>query len=665
MVAPVVVDLDLEDTSVYRTETVRLWINATDEYDAPDGLTVLVEHQLEGETAWRTSMLGSLSFIDGLWWRDVTPDRYQTPGVYSFRVNVTDSDREASGYVEFPSTLEVLPNLLGAPRLLVATAGAASVELEWRSPLDMGDLPVVGYRVLRGTSEGDLSVIDTVDQFAEGYTDTGLVNGVTYYYAIVAFNDLGDSPWSDVLNATPIDVPGPPQSLTVESGDGTMTLTWEPPLLDGGTPVLGYHILRGDAADSLIEIADIGDVGEFTDEGLTNGVTYYYAVLAHNDVGPGPRTEPVAATPLGLPGAPDGLTSEVGTLGITLRWQAPGDTGGGDIIGFIIYRGLADDALEVEESVSGSTTQFLDDDVTAGTTYYYAIAAETAAGEGPMSTVVEVAALGHPGVPKEFSAEAGDGKVILEWLSPDSDGGSPITGYVILRGASPSSLEDLAELSDILSYVDTTAVNGETYHYAVIALNALGRGTATDAVEATPFEPTYVPGKVTALNIEVKGTKAVLVWATPADDGGSPITGYVILRGETRDTMVEIDQVGLVLTYTDEGLERGTTYYYSVRAVNDVGQGDAFDPQTVKVEKKDSDDGGFPIAILIAVAAIIVIAVVAMFMRPGRKDGDEQEAPREDPKEDPEEVPEEEGSDEEGSDEGEPEREIVIEHREV
>ncbi len=665
MEAPVVVDLGLEETTVLRTETIRLWINATDEYDAPDGLTVLVEHQLDGETTWKTSMLGSLSFSDGLWWRDVTPDRYQTPGVYSFRVNVTDSDREASGYVDFPSSLEVLPNLLGAPRLLLATASAASVELEWRSPLDMGDLPVVGYRVLRGTSEGDLSVIDTVDQFAEGYTDTGLVNGLTYYYAIVAYNDLGDSPWSDVLNATPIDVPGPPQGLTVESGDGTVSLTWEPPLLDGGTPLLGYRILRGDAADSLIEIADIGDEGAFTDEALTNGVTYYYSVLAYNNVGAGPRTEPVAATPLGLPGAPDGVTSEVGTLGITLRWQAPGDTGEGDIIGFIIYRGLADDALEVEESLSGSTTQFLDDDVTAGTTYYYAIAAETAAGEGPMSSVVEVAALGHPGMPKDLSAEAGDGKVTLEWLAPDSDGGSPITGYVVLRGASPSSLEDLAELSDVLSYVDTTAVNGETYHYAVIAVNALGRSIATDAVEATPFEPTYVPGKVTAFAAEVKGTKAVLAWAAPADDGGSPITGYVILRGETRDTMVEIDRVGVVLTYTDEDLERGRTYYYSVRAVNDVGQGDAFDPQSVKVEKEEGDDGGFPIAILIAVAAIIVIVVATRFMRPGRKDEGEQEALQEDLQGDREEVPEEEGSDGEGSDEEGPREEIVIEHREV
>ena len=225
-------------------------------------------------------------------------------------------------------------------------------------------------------------------------------------------------------------------------------------------------------------------------------------------------------------------------------------------------------------------------------------------------------------------------------------------------------LEDLAELSIVLSYVDTTAVNGETYHYAVIAVNALGRGLASDTVEATPFVPTSVPGKVTAFTADIKGAKGILAWAAPNDDGGSPITGYVILRGENRDTMVEIDQVGVGLSYTDEGLDRGKTYYYSVRAVNDVGQGDAFDPQTVKVEKEESSDGGIPIAILIAVAAIIVIVLAAMFLRPGRKDEVEREAPQEDTPEDREEI-QEEVQEEEGPDEDEPEVEIVIEHIEI
>ena len=115
-------------------------------------------------------------------------------------------------------------------------------------------------------------------------------NGLTYYYSIVAFNDLGDSPWSDILNATPVDVPGMAQNLVAEAGDGTVTLTWYPPLQDGGVPILGYHVLRGESPDSLVEIADIGSEGSYTDEALVNGMVYYYSVLAYNNVGPGPRT---------------------------------------------------------------------------------------------------------------------------------------------------------------------------------------------------------------------------------------------------------------------------------------------------------------------------------------------------------------------------------------
>lgn len=662
MMAPIVVDLDLVNNTVLRTETISLWVNASDEYDYPEDLVVLIEHQLEGDTLWKTTMLGSLTFVDGIWWRDVSPDRFEALGEYHFRVNVTDTDRESSGYIDFPQTLEVLPNLPTEPRLIEATAGDGVISLEWRAPLETGDMPLSGYMVYRGLSEDELTSYQILDAFTFDLDDEIVVNGMTYYYAVQALSEAGDGPLSAVVNAIPLGRPGVPISFEVEAGNGQVVLSWEAPVIDGGTPVLGYNVFRG-LEPGLLDWLSGVDVNTLTDSDVENGVTYHYMVTARNIVGEGLPSEVLSATPIGLPSAPGDLAASSGLREVQLTWLVPDNTGGGDLVKYIIYRGDDPDDLEILIEVGVGSTTYYDPDVTAGSTFHYRISAVSAAGEGVMSLSVSATPYGPPGPPLDLVVIEGDRKVTLTWATPLDDGAAIITGYVVSRGLTSGNLEEIATLGLVLEYVDSSADNGVTYYYSVAATNEAGVGTGTDVVEATPVEPAVVPGKVLLLNVEAKGTKAVLAWATPNDDGGSPVTGYVILRGETRDTMVEIDQVGVVLSYTDVGLDHGKTYYYSVRAVNDVGQGAAIDPQTVKVEKEESDGDGIPIAILIAVAATVVIAAVAMFMRPGRKGDGEQEAPPEDLPEDREVVPEE--APDEGSEEEEPRPEIVIEHIEV
>jgi hypothetical protein len=83
-----------------------------------------------------------------------------------------------------------------------------------------------------------------------------------------------------------------------------------------------------------------------------------------------------------------------------------------------------------------------------------------------------------------------------------------------------------------------------------------------------------------------------------------------VLRGLSPDDLEEIAELGVVLMYTDEGLPRGKTYYYSVAALNDVGQGEPFDPYEVKVKKKKSESPGFPATlVLLAIASISLVAL--------------------------------------------------------
>ena len=161
--------------------------------------------------------------------------------------------------------------------------------------------------------------------------------------------------------------------------------------------------------------------------------------------------------------------------------------------------------------------------------------------------------------------------------------------------------------------------NGETYVYKVRARNVVGEGEASSEVEATPFEPVNVPGQVPSLNAVAKKTRVTVTWTAPVDDGGSPLTGYIIFRGESIETLEEIGQVDLVTSYVDEDVKAGRTYYYTVKAVNAVGPGPWVNAISVKVPKAEVDDDGPSWLWFFGIALVLVAIVIGRFVGPRLK----------------------------------------------
>ena len=170
----------------------------------------------------------------------------------------------------------------------------------------------------------------------------------------------------------------------------------------------------------------------------------------------------------------------------------------------------------------------------------------------------------------EATATAGVNKVTLEWNPTASL--SPLTGYAVYRGTTPGgqSGTPIGEVGpSATSFTDTSAIGGTTYYYKVGAKSLAGETTSPE-VSATPQAPT-APA---APNLSaVGGNESVqLSWTVPAD-GGSPITGYQILRGitpggESPHAMVGPGATSHVDTNT---IVDGTPYYYKVAAVNAIG----------------------------------------------------------------------------------------------
>ncbi|MBU0497299.1 MAG: fibronectin type III domain-containing protein [Candidatus Thermoplasmatota archaeon] len=90
-----------------------------------------------------------------------------------------------------------------------------------------------------------------------------------------------------------------------------------------------------------------------------------------------------------------------------------------------------------------------------------------------------------PGIPIGFNTTGRDGMVTLAWSEPEDDGGSDITGYRIYRGIMEDGLGIVEDVTD-MTYTDTGLQNGQTYYYAVSALNAEGESEKTQILPATP-----------------------------------------------------------------------------------------------------------------------------------------------------------------------------------
>lgn len=179
-----------------------------------------------------------------------------------------------------------------------------------------------------------------------------------------------------------------------------------------------------------------------------------------------------------------------------------------------------------------------------------------------------------PSAPLNLQATPGDSYINLSWHVPDSDGWSPITNYEVWRGGSTNGEEFLADAGTRLWYNDTGLTNGQTYYYIVKAENAKGMSPRSNEAFAKPSPLAFEPCAPRNLVATTEYGNVILTWSAPANDGGAPITNYTVYRGMALGEETLLVTLGDVLNFTDSCcLTNGLTYYYTVSAVNMIGEG--------------------------------------------------------------------------------------------
>lgn len=180
-----------------------------------------------------------------------------------------------------------------------------------------------------------------------------------------------------------------------------------------------------------------------------------------------------------------------------------------------------------------------------------------------------------PGAPTNLTATVDNAarSARLGWQPPTSDGGLPITGYIVSRtGGNATTLASTAR-----SFTFTGLANGATYTLTVRALNGAGPGAArslTAVIAATvPARPRIGKAKAGLAGGRVTATAT---WSRPLNDGGRPLTSF-------RVTASRVSSSGRIVQTATSGplsaaarsyamrLPRTGNWFFRVRATSSVG----------------------------------------------------------------------------------------------
>jgi Ca2+-binding RTX toxin-like protein len=179
-----------------------------------------------------------------------------------------------------------------------------------------------------------------------------------------------------------------------------------------------------------------------------------------------------------VPTNPIGVYGLAGDGQVALSWYAPSGAPSTPVITDYVVEYSSDGGMSwavFADGVSVSRSAVVVG-LSNGTGYEFQVSATNSAGTGPPGgTVAPVVPAALPGAPTGVTGFAGDREVTLSWVTPSSDGGAVVTGYVVEYSSDGGSSWSM-ETASWLPWVVTGLSNGVGYVFRVSAVNSAGTG---------------------------------------------------------------------------------------------------------------------------------------------------------------------------------------------
>ncbi|NP_001355920.1 receptor-type tyrosine-protein phosphatase delta isoform 5 precursor [Mus musculus] len=330
-------------------------------------------------------------------------------------------------------------------------------------------------------------------------------------YTCVAMSTLGVI--EAIAQITVKALPKPPGTPVVtESTATSITLTW-----DSGNPEpVSYYIIQHKPKNSEEPYKEIDGIAttRYSVAGLSPYSDYEFRVVAVNNIGRGPASEPVLTqtseqAPSSAPR--DVQARMLSSTTILVQWKEPEEPNG-QIQGYRVYYTM-DPTQHVnnwmKHNVADSQITTIGN-LVPQKTYSVKVLAFTSIGDGPLSSDIQVITqTGVPGQPLNFKAEPeSETSILLSWTPPRSD---TIASYELVYRDGDQG-EERITIEPGTSYRLQGLKPNSLYYFRLSARSPQGLGASTAEISARTMQSMF------AKNFHVKAvmkTSVLLSWEIP------------------------------------------------------------------------------------------------------------------------------------------------------
>ena len=469
--------------------------------------------------------------------------------------------------------------------------------VEYKVPKDDGGSPITHYIIEKMDVETGVWVACGKSSELTCNVE-GLEENHEYSFRVKAVNSEGESEplegLDTIIAKNPFGPPGPPGQPILKDYDyDHFDLKWDEPRNDGGSKITGYIIEKRTVGDDIwTKAAEVKSKLEFgTVKGVEVGETYVFRVRAVNAAGPGqpgPESDNMTCRYKKLKPKINRRTLKEITVRVGETIEFKTDIEGEpppDVTWSKDGKTLSDS--EMRRIVNKPyKTHFCIDEAVRKDDGIYLITAVNIHGKDMVEVRVNV--VDRPGPPEGPVEITGVHKTgcKLAWKPPKDDGGLPIDHYVVEKqdldtgiwspvGKSPGCNIDVDGLEP-----------GHQYKFRIRAVNPEGESDNLESLKPItakdPFGPPLPPSAPDL--VDWSENHMDLEWKEPIDDGGSPITGYIIEK-RSRNNMewMQCGQIeGNRCKGTAKNLTEGEEYQFRIIALNKAGPSEPGQPSKWK-----------------------------------------------------------------------------------
>lgn len=400
-------------------------------------------------------------------------------------------------------------------------------------------------------------------------------------YLLQIENGVGE-PKNITVSVKVLDSPSACSKLVVKNVTrGKLTLSWDPPIIDGGAPITNYIVEKKDAKLKAYSIVTTECANtSYKIEGLSEEIAYFFRVSAENENGTGDTcetSEPVRATE--TPGPVKNLVMTDSTnTSVTLAWTKPDHDGGSHISEYIIE-------IKEEDAVKwslGGTCRCCKYELTnlkELSEVFLRVYAKNEKGCSDFSQIgpITVKEFLIPPEAKltdypngELNVRIGQNvdielpykgkpKPVIQWMKDDF----PLKESEQVR---------FRQTENKASLIVRNARKENAGKYTLVLDNKLVKNFFD--IKVITLGPPSAPVGPIQFD-EIKAQSIIISWNEPQDDGGGEITCYSVEKRETSQASWKIVCSSVVrTTFKITNLVKNTEYQFRVRAENKYGVSD-------------------------------------------------------------------------------------------